>query len=155
MNQAIPRRISRVVQAFAVMAGLFLLFHTCASKKYAIERLPETYILFGEGGGFANLLESNYLLPNGQILRSRSLGDQPPAIESISPRSAKVWFRRLEQSDFLSTELNEPDNIYHFIALVENGEEIHRITWGFDDIILPEQMREVKRDLWKLVETVE
>lgn len=155
MNQAIPRRISRIVQAFAVMAGLFIMFHTCTSKKYAIERLPETYILFGEGGGFANLLESNYLLPNGQILRSRSLGDQPPAVESISSRSAKVWFRRLEQSDFLSTELNEPDNIYHFIALVENGEEIHRIIWGFDDDILPEQMREVKRDLWKLVETVE
>lgn len=126
-------------------------FSACRNRSYSVNDLPPDYIVFGSGGGFANQLESNYLLPNGQILRTRSIGDVPAQVPALKGKAVRNIYRALEQSGFRELELNAPDNMYSFIAYVEHDEELHRITWGFDAEVLPTKVREVQKMLWDAI----
>lgn len=126
-------------------------FSECRNRSYSINDLPPDYIVFGTGGGFANQLESNYLLPNGQIIRTRSVGDVPVQVPALKKKAARNIYRALEESGFRDLELNAPDNMYNFIAFVEHDEELHRITWGFDAEVLPARVKAVQQMLWEAI----
>jgi hypothetical protein len=120
-----------------------MLFSSCKGPQYSLESKPETYISYGSGGGFSGMVETVFLFPNGQMFETNSLMGMSSSLPSIKKKKAKALFKELEESGFLSFEMNEPGNMYYFLTMMREDGTEHRVTWGYHGTAVPGDLAQI------------
>ena len=104
----------------------------CKSTKYTTETLPETQLIFGNGGGFTGMVSEYLMLQNGQLFEKKAGAKQFAELGKIKKKEALSLFAQLDSLSFTSIEMNKPGNTYQFIHLLA-PEVDHKLTWGKSD----------------------
>ena len=108
----------------------FLCFGACKSAKYTAATLPESRILFGNGGGFAGIENTYYLLENGQVFAQKGASHELNALKNAKKKAAQEAFATCDALHLDAMTLNMPGNTYSFIERRTSDGKSHRITWG-------------------------
>ncbi len=101
----------------------------CKHPKYTADTLPDEYLRFGDGGGFAGTETTYTLLENGQIFKATTTAPQAVELKSIKSKTADALIESAEDLGLLQLDFAYPGNIYKFIELKDDG-QLRRITWG-------------------------
>jgi hypothetical protein len=105
-------------------------------KKLLMEKINESHIAFGNGGGFTNLVKKYRLLEDGKIVEETKMQDsiQYKVVAEIGKRKAKECFAAINKLNLDSLQFSEPGNLYYFIA-VQNKDSLanNRVVWGRKD----------------------
>lgn len=91
------------------------------SASCTIENFTE--IAFGSGGGFTGSVEGYRVLKNGRLMQGEKM------IKTISKSQLKDLLTALESANINSIKINDPGNLYYFIALKNSSSE-HRVVWN-------------------------
>jgi len=110
-------------------AVLLAFFGQCKHPRYTADNLPDEYLLFGNGGGFAGTETTYTLLENGQLFKSTSAAPQLVELKNCNRKLADRLIETAEDLGILQLDFVHPHNIYKFIELKDDG-QTRRITWG-------------------------
>lgn len=95
-----------------------------------MDQMPDTQIIFGNGGGFTGEIKEYHLLNDGRIV-SKSLGDTIfKVLSRIGKSKATACFDDCKKMKLNTMKFSEPGNRYYFIAVKEAGKPENRIVWG-------------------------
>lgn len=130
--------------------ALILVFTGCNSTKFTTDNLPETQLIFGNGGGVAGFVNQYLLLENGQLFEKRDPSNSFTELSKVKKKKAASFFARLDAMSFEELELDQPGNIYRFIQLKTPALD-HKITWGKSDYEVDAQVESLYKDLIALV----
>lgn len=134
--------------SFVLLCTAAVLSH-CKNTKYTAANLPDEYLRFGDGGGFAGIETTYTLLENGQLFKAKSKGTDTLELQSCKPKLAKKLFERAEALGLKNMEFMYPSNIYSFIEIVEDG-KTNRIAWGDREHPIDEKINAFYDELRKL-----
>lgn len=129
---------------------LFFILSSCNATKFTAENLPETQLIFGNGGGFSGLVNQFLLLENGQLFEKKGGSKSFVALSKVRKKHATTIFNQLDSMAFLTMEIDQPGNIYHFIQLKAPGVD-HKLTWGKSDHQADSQVESLYKNLRDLV----
>ena len=78
---------------------LLILFFTiccwqCSKQVYTAQNLPESYLSFGNGGGFTGATTTFLLTENGQIFKIESLRKDTNEIGQVSKKMARSLYEQ-------------------------------------------------------------
>lgn len=115
------------------------------------DKYKKCQIIFGSGGGFANLVNEYYLLENGKLYRKQKadivyidLGKQKLDSVKLLFTKTKVLFENNEL-------LHEPGNIYYFIKFKKDSTQ-KEIVWGSVNKKPTPEVKELYNELMNLVD---
>jgi len=111
------------------VAAMLAFFGQCKHPQYSADNLPDEYLLFGNGGGFAGTETTYTLLENGQLFKSSSVAPKLTELKSCKRKLADQLIETAEDLGILQLDFAHPGNIYKFIELKDDG-QARRITWG-------------------------
>lgn len=115
------------MKRFAFIFAFSVLLMNCSQKTYTFGSLPEEYFIVAHGGGFTGAVTEYYVLPNGQVFKKNTWRDTMPEIMgTIAKKSAQHTLEFLEKLGKENVAVNEPDNIYKYFILVDDGK---RTQW--------------------------
>lgn len=112
------------------MSCLYLFLITSCSKKILPEKMPETQIIFGSGGGFTNQVKEYCLLENGKIVAKSADGTYFDILTHIGKTEAKQCFNKCQSLHLDEMQFNEPGNLYYFLTIRTKSKPENRIVWG-------------------------
>jgi hypothetical protein len=129
---------------FKIRQMKFLFFSIFLFSVCLIIPAQENYIVFGNGGGFSGLATVYKVYQDGKVLKGTGRVDiQYADMGKIKKSAAKKLFRRMNA--IKSTSFNCPGNMYYYISLYKNGNEI-KYLWGATDFKVPEEIRTFYRE---------
>lgn len=134
--------------SFALFCTAALLCH-CKNTEYTPANLPNEYLRFGDGGGFAGIETTYTLLENGQLFKHKSKGTDTLELSSCKRSIAKKLFEKAESLGLKQLEFMYPSNIYSFIEIVDDG-KTNRIAWGDREHPVDEKISAFYDELRKL-----
>jgi hypothetical protein len=103
---------------------------SCQKKTVPMDKMPESQIIFGFGGGFTGEIKEYHLLNDGRIV-NKGLNDTIYNVLSrIGKSKATACFDDCQKMKLNTMKFNEPGNRYYFIAVKEVGKPENRIVWG-------------------------
>lgn len=113
----------------SVIGLLMLVFFAvgCCTTKYSVDSLPESRVVFGNGGGFAGSVNKYMLLDNGQILFSKSLKNDNFTEYCQCRHKGKKMYRKVSKINFKDNMISSPGNMYYFITRNDST-----LVWGSD-----------------------
>jgi len=118
----------------------------CKSKQYTIDRLPDTQLIFGRGGGASGEVATYTVLENGQVFYNNSLTKENAEIKSLSKKETTSCFQKMDALRLSEMNFDHPGNLYYFLEEV-NGEGRHRVTWGSNDHEVLEECKTLYKEL--------
>jgi hypothetical protein len=122
-------RLNRLFFSVFIILSLSLTFG-CRKKTIPMDQMPDTQIIFGNGGGFTGEIKEYHLLNDGRIV-SKSLGDTIfKVLSRIGKSKATACFDDCKKMKLNTMKFSEPGNRYYFIAVKEAGKPENRIVWG-------------------------
>lgn len=124
-----------------------LLFAQCKVVKYTPEKLPVKQILFGDGGGYANLETTYTLLENGQLFKRTGNDGKYEELKPLKASEARQIFEKVASLQLYKLDIYKPGNLYYFLQDV-NAKTDSRIVWGAGDFLPPKSVVAVFRDLY-------
>lgn len=101
----------------------------CKSTKVGPDNFPDTYLSFGNGGGFMGAYKEYVLLENGQLYQRNKIDTTFSTTIKLKKRMAKPIFEALNELDFSKVNRNSPGNIYKFMEYNKDGKR-YRLVWG-------------------------
>ncbi len=134
---------------FFVLLCTAALFDQCKPTRYSPSELPEEYLRFGDGGGFAGIETTYTLLENGQLFKHKSKGGDTLELPGVKPHLAKKAIEKAESLGLLTLDFMYPSNIYTFIEFTDDG-KTNRIAWGDRDHPVDEKISALYEELRKL-----
>jgi len=134
------------MKPFFVTSLFFVFLFSCKSQQYTIADLPETQLIFGNGGGITGEETTYTMLENGQLFKHSSLLNEHSELESITKKEAALHYDKLLQLKLAALDFNHPGNRYYFIEEVQ-GEEKHRVTLGSNHHDIPEEYKSFYKEL--------
>ncbi len=126
-----------------------LLFAQCKVVKYTPNKLPSNQIIFGDGGGFADIETSYVLLENGQIFKQVGTEGRYQELKSINGKAAKVYFEKVASLQLYKMDIEKPGNLYYFLQEVNEAID-SRVTWGAGDYLPPQGIVATYKELHRL-----
>ena len=135
--------------SFALFCTAALLCQ-CKNTEYTSANLPDEYLRFGDGGGFACIETSYTLLENGQFFKHKSKGTDTLELSSSKRKVAKKLFEKAESLGLEKLEFMYPSNIYTFIEIVDDG-KTNRIAWGDREHLIDEKISAFYDELRQLI----
>lgn len=133
--------------ALALLAGVF--FASCKSQHYTPDTLPETQLVFGDGGGITGATTAYILLENGQIFKAYSLDNSMTEVGKIKKKQAQTLMTEARELGMEDMDVDQPGNMYYFLELkTDNGD--YRCTWGAQGYEVNEQLRDFRQKLLNL-----
>ena len=123
-----------------------LFFLTAACQKYTADKLPDTQINFGEGGGITGSITEYCLLKNGQLFNKKHFTEGFKPFKKGKRRTAKKLFKTCKKMEIEKIDLNNPGDKYYFI-LYQKGDIHHKITWGRNMEKVPVEVSELYASL--------
>ncbi len=113
------------------------------------EKYKKNQIIFGSGGGFANLVHHYHLLENGRLYHKQNNADVE-ALGKQNSDSVKVLFGEAKVL-FDSTEtFREPGNVYYFVKFKQDS-VTKEIVWGSATETPPEAAKDFYKKLMNLI----
>jgi hypothetical protein len=86
-------------------------------------------VLIGNGGGVTGMATVYHITPSGEVFKGKGIGEiKYTECGKIKRAKAKTLISKVTSAVSSST-VNNPGNIYYFLALKENDGE-KKITWG-------------------------
>lgn len=107
---------------------LILLILSCNSTKYTAENLPDTQLIFGQGGGFTGAVTSYCLLENGQLFK-KSDKKTFESWKKVKKKKAKEIFKNCYANRLDTIEHSIPGNMYFFIQYRKDSID-NKILWN-------------------------
>lgn len=113
-----------------VLVGtICLLFYNC--KTYDPDKLPDTQLRFGSGGGITGMTTEYLLLKNGQVFTraSRAGSGEWRELDHVEKAEVRALYRTWENESVFKEDVQQPGNMYYFIAMKKDSLE-YRQSWG-------------------------
>ncbi len=107
--------------------------NSTASSEKPIDFKHMTEIVFGWGGGFTGMIESYQLSKDGTL----KLGTEIK--KKVDSKTMKVVLAAFKKVNFAKTRLNDPGNLYYFMA-IKAGNNEQRLIWN-DQTELPVEVK--------------
>jgi hypothetical protein len=98
-----------------------------------IDMKSMTEMVFGWGGGFTGMIEEYHLLKNGTLKKASE------EIKKVDAKQMKLILKAFKKVNFNKTKLNDPGNLYYFMA-VKEGDNEQRLIWN-DQTQLPPEVK--------------
>jgi hypothetical protein len=111
------------------LVPLSILSLWACQKKIATAQLPETQLVFGNGGGFAGTEYTYALLEDGRILAVQKNAAEQKIVSRIGKAKAKTQFAASDSMRLATRLYDKPGNIYHFIVVKKAAKKENRIVW--------------------------
>jgi hypothetical protein len=122
-------QLKKIVLSFFIISALTLSFG-CRKKTIPMDKMPDSQLIFGNGGGFTGEITEYHLLSDGRIVY-KSLNDTIYNVLSrIGKSKATACFEDSKKMKLNTMKFSEPGNRYFFIAVKEAGKPENRIVWG-------------------------
>lgn len=114
---------------YILLFPIFLLFSSsCRAPVLDVTAEKESYIVFGEGGGFAGLESRAAMTRNGLLFSYEPEGSTYRHIGAISRDDASQIFSVLEGMNIASMDVQAPENTYRFLEW-KAKEGTNRLVW--------------------------
>lgn len=146
--------MKRLILLASLPLWTILILSLGACKTHTLQQLPETRLYFGNGGGFAGAYTEYMLLENGQLFQRESLQGAFVALSKVKRSQAKALFKAWTEQQLDKQNFHHPGNLYRFLRM-EEGQEVHRITWGASDPPTPPQLKAFYKSCLALLPSVE
>ncbi len=114
--------------SFSILLFLFIGLYSC-THKIATDKLPQTQIVFGHGGGFVGVERQHALLPDGRIVRLQRDSPTQKIVANIGEKKAASYYAQVDSMRLRTWMYNVPGNIFHYIVLVKEGKKANKIVW--------------------------
>ncbi len=113
---------------------------------------PDTYkknqIVFGNGGGFTNLVNEYRLLENKKLYHRTSAATEFSELGKQKADTVKLLFGKTKVLFADTTTFHSPGNRYYFIKY-HTQNHIQTIVWGGSDANIPMEVLQKAKDLYK------
>ncbi len=102
---------------------LFLLLATslpmmaCKTPGYTAETIEKSHIRFGAGGGFTGLIDTYYLMENGDLYHGTSRDTALTRINRAESAQVETIFNFVETIGAENFAFSQPANYYQFVEL--------------------------------------
>lgn len=134
--------------AFLTFALIFSLL--ACSHKMNPDKYKKSQIIFGNGGGFTNLVNEYHLLENGQLYHKRSIDTVFTELGKQNSDSVKMLFAKTKVLFDETKGFREPGNVYYFIKFKQDS-TTNEIVWGTSKETFPAKAKELYKELMNLV----
>lgn len=139
----------RTTSTLLALLGLLALANQCRQAKYTADNLPDEYLRFGNGGGFAGTETTYILLDNGQLFKSTMGIPEVVALKNSPRKTAKQMFETVASLGLEKLDFAHPGNTYSFIEYTDDG-KTNRVTWGSRGQPVDEKIRALYEQLVQL-----
>jgi CRISPR/Cas system CSM-associated protein Csm5 (group 7 of RAMP superfamily) len=112
-----------------------------AKPAKAVDAKNFTEIVFGWGGGFTGMVDEYHLLKNGNLKKGTE------EIKTIDAKQMKIILAAFKKVNFSKLKLNDPGNLYYFMA-AKAGDNEQRLIWN-DHTELPAEVKAAYEELMK------
>jgi hypothetical protein len=92
-----------------------------------------TGVAFGWGGGFTGMVEEYYLAKDGNLMKGDELQ------KKLDNKVLKNVMATVKKVNFTKVKLNDPGNLYYFMA-AKAGQNEQRLIWN-DQTVLPPEVK--------------
>jgi hypothetical protein len=116
-----------------VLFTINLFVAACTHKATTPLTYPKAQLEFANGGGFTGMVNSIYLMDNGDVYRGGMNDTTFVKIGTIDINKATQYFDTYQKLGLHKIELNEPGNRYYYITY-KNGNDTHKIQWGGSEL---------------------
>ena len=106
-----------------------------------IEYKNMTEMVFGWGGGFTGMVEEYHLSKNGSLKKGTE------DLKNIDSKQMKKILALFKKVNFAKVKLNDPGNLYYFMAAKSSDNE-QRLIWN-DQTALPPEVKAAYDELIK------
>lgn len=129
---------------------------SCSHKFSCCHKMnPENYkksqIVFGSGGGFANLVNQYYLLENGRLYKKNKTDSNYLDLGKQKLDSVKILFAKTKVLFEHNKAFHEPGNTYYFIKFRHDA-TTNEIVWGASKENTPTEAKELYKELMNFVD---
>lgn len=140
---------------FCLLLFSTLIFTQC--KTYEADKLPETQLRFGSGGGFTGMITEYTLLENGQLFSrtGRAGSGEWQEYGKVKKAEAKALFEYWDNHQDLRAEVKQPGNMYRFLTMQTTDSTEFRQSWGASGYTPEESMTALYERAMGLVKQVE
>jgi len=106
----------------ALFLGAIIILISCKSMETNPDNYKQKIMVFGNGGGFAGIEKSYYLLDNGQVFLKTNRDTSYTKVGKLESKLTGQLFTLVGtlQKDSV---VNDPGNIYSFLKPDKNGDE--------------------------------
>ncbi len=115
---------------------------TSATSTKPVDFKSMTEMVFGWGGGFTGMVDEYRLAKDGTLMQ----GDEMK--KKVDPKTMKMILGLFKKINFTKTKLNDPGNLYYFIA-AKAGNNEQKLIWN-DQTQLPLEVKAAYDELIKL-----
>ncbi len=122
---------------------------SCKSTEHTLEKLPDTYLSFGSGGGFAGAHDETFFFENGQVLMSKTFVDSTIVLPKVDKSEISALINQILDENLLTYKLFDPGNMYYFLKMKIDGAEAY-IVWGNKREQCPPELRNIYNKLNQL-----
>ncbi len=126
-------RLNRMLFSVFIILSLSLTFG-CRKNTIPMDKIPESRIIFGNGGGFTGEVKEYHLLNDGRIVNKGLKDTIYNVLSRIGKSKATACFEDCTKMKLNTMKFSEPGNRYYFIAVKEVGKPENRIVWGDNDL---------------------
>jgi hypothetical protein len=124
------------------------------SRKMTPDNYEKCQIIFGNGGGFANLINEYHLLENKRLYHKKNTDTSFAKLGKQNADSVNLLFAKTKALMADTNALHNPGNMYYFIKLKDKN-KTQEVTWGgakenADESIL-QKAKELYKELMNLV----
>jgi len=130
------------------------LFSSCKTTEHQLDELPDTYLSYGSGGGFAGSLDEIFIFENGQVLESKTFVDSTIVHPKVKKSEVKSLIDYVLKENLLTYKMFKPGNLYYFINIKIDGAE-NRIVWGVERGNTPERIAPLYNKLVALTSQID
>jgi len=131
-----------------ILTFAFIFSLLACSHKMNPDKYKKSQIIFGNGGGFTNLVNEYHLLENGQLYHKRSIDTVFTELGKQNSDSVKILFAKTKVLFDETKDFREPGNVYYFIKLKQDSTTTE-IVWGASKETSP--AKELYKELMNLV----
>ena len=114
------------------------------------DKYKKCQIIFGNGGGFANLVNEFYLLENGKLYRKNKADTVYVELSKQKNNSVKLIFTKTKVLFETNEDFHEPGNMYYFIKFKKDS-TIKEIILGSTNKKPTTEVKELYNELMNLV----
>ena len=114
------------------------------------DKYKKNQIVFGSGGGFANLVHQYHLLENGRLYHKLNGSDVFEALGKQNSDSVKGLFGEIKILFDSTKNFREPGNVYYFVKFKQDS-VTKAIVWGSATENPPEAAKDFYKKLMNLV----
>jgi hypothetical protein len=115
------------------------------------DKYKKCQIIFGSGGGFANLVNEYYLLENGKLYQKHKTDTVFVELGRQKLDSVKLIFSKTKVLFDTNEDFHEPGNMYYFIKFKKDS-TIKEVVWGSSDKKPKPEVKELYKELMNLVD---